>query len=65
MPTNLNDISVTVNGLPAYIYFYCSSATNRDCPADQINILTRAESAQSLPSRRPREVITRSSSRPR
>jgi uncharacterized protein (TIGR03437 family) len=42
MPTKLGDISVTVNGKPAYIYFYCSATTSTVCGADQINILTPA-----------------------
>jgi uncharacterized protein (TIGR03437 family) len=40
MPTQLNGVSVTVNGKPAYVYFYCSAATNPVCPMDQINVLT-------------------------
>jgi uncharacterized protein (TIGR03437 family) len=40
MPTLLNGISVTVNGKPAYIYFFCSAATSPICRVDQINILT-------------------------
>lgn len=40
MPTNLQGISVTVSGVPAYVYFYCSAATDKDCATDQINILT-------------------------
>jgi uncharacterized protein (TIGR03437 family) len=40
MPTQLNGISVTVNGVPAYVYFYCSAATDTACATDQINVLT-------------------------
>jgi len=40
MPTQLNGVSVTVNGKPAYVYFYCSAATDAACPVDQINVLT-------------------------
>jgi len=40
MPTQLSGISVTVNGKPAYIYFFCSAATSSICTVDQINILT-------------------------
>ncbi len=40
MPTQLGGISVTVNGKPAYVYFYCSAATASFCPSDQINVLT-------------------------
>jgi uncharacterized protein (TIGR03437 family) len=45
MPTNLQNISVTVNGVPAYVYFFCSAATNPSCPVDQINILTPLDSS--------------------
>jgi uncharacterized protein (TIGR03437 family) len=44
MPTNLQGMSVTVNGVPAYVYFYCSAATDKDCATDQINILTPLDS---------------------
>jgi uncharacterized protein (TIGR03437 family) len=40
MPTNLNGISVTVNGNPAYVYFFCSAATDPGCGVDQVNALT-------------------------
>jgi uncharacterized protein (TIGR03437 family) len=40
MPTTLGGVSVTVNGKPAYVYFYCSGATSKACTADQINVLT-------------------------
>jgi uncharacterized protein (TIGR03437 family) len=40
MPTQLNGISVTVDGKPAYIYFLCSAATDPSCATDQINVLT-------------------------
>ena len=42
MPTRLGAIdSVTVHGVPAYIYFYCSAATNPSCAGgDQINVLS-------------------------
>ncbi len=40
MPEKLDDVSVTVNGKPAFIYFYCSAATSPSCVADQINVLT-------------------------
>src|SRR5262249_55066997 len=41
MPTQLNGISVTINGLPGHVYFYCSAATDPACKAggDQINVL--------------------------
>lgn len=40
MPTQLGNasIQVMVNGVPAYMYFYCSSASG--CVNDQINVLT-------------------------
>ncbi len=40
LPTKLGDVSVTVNGKPAYVYFYCSAATSTVCGSDQINVLT-------------------------
>jgi len=39
MPTNLQGIQVTVNGKPAYVYFYCSAVTSA-CATDQVNALT-------------------------
>jgi len=40
MPTQLGPITVTVDGLPGYIFFYCSVATDTACAAgDQINVL--------------------------
>jgi uncharacterized protein (TIGR03437 family) len=39
MPANLQGISVTVNGKPAYVYFFCSKVTSA-CLADQVNALT-------------------------
>jgi len=40
MPTQLGPISVTVDGLPAFIYWYCSAQTDSSCTAgDQINVL--------------------------
>ncbi len=40
MPTQLGPISVTVDGLPAFIYWYCSAQTDSNCTAgDQINVL--------------------------
>jgi len=40
MPTQLGPISVSINGMPAYIYYYCSAATNPNCGSgDQINVL--------------------------
>jgi len=40
MPTQLNGVSVTVNGNPAFVYFYCSAATDPSCFEDQLNVLT-------------------------
>lgn len=40
MPTEINGVSVTVNGRPAYVYFFCSKATTPACSEDQINVLT-------------------------
>lgn len=39
MPTHLQGITVTVNGKPPYIYYFCSAATSA-CAADQVNALT-------------------------
>jgi len=44
MPTQLGGISVTVNGKPAFIYFFCSAATSPVCTSDQINALTPLDS---------------------
>ncbi len=40
MPTQLGGVSVTVDNQPAFVYFYCSAATDPACPQDQLNILT-------------------------
>lgn len=40
LPTTLNGIGVTINGKPAYVYFFCSAATSAVCTSDQINVLT-------------------------
>lgn len=40
MPTNLNGVSVTVNGKPAFVYYYCSVVTSPVCALDQVNVLT-------------------------
>ncbi len=40
MPTTLDGISVTINGKPAYVYYYCSAATSTICAQDQINVLS-------------------------
>jgi uncharacterized protein (TIGR03437 family) len=50
MPTSLGAIdSVTVNGVPAYIYFYCSAATDPSCAGgDQINVLSPLSAPQDV-----------------
>jgi uncharacterized protein (TIGR03437 family) len=48
MPTELQGIRVTVNGRPAYVYFYCSAVTATICSEDQINVLTPLEDAVGL-----------------
>src|SRR5206468_8576309 len=40
MPVRLNDVSVTIGGKPAYIWFYCSAITSPSCKQDQVNVLT-------------------------
>lgn len=46
MPTSLGAIdSVTVNGVPAYIYFYCSAATEL---CGQINVLSPLSTPQDV-----------------
>ena len=55
MPTQLGPISVTVNGQPGYIFFYCSAATDTACTAgDQINVLSPLNTSSSL---YPAEVV--------
>jgi uncharacterized protein (TIGR03437 family) len=44
LPTNLNGIGATVNGKPGFVYFFCSAATEPQCPADQINLLSPLDS---------------------
>jgi uncharacterized protein (TIGR03437 family) len=44
LPTQIGGVSVTVNGKAAYIYFYCSAATDTSCASDQINALTPLDS---------------------
>lgn len=39
MPTQLGPISVLINGQSAFIYWYCSAATDPSCADDQINVL--------------------------
>jgi uncharacterized protein (TIGR03437 family) len=40
MPTEVGGISVTVNGKPAYVWWFCSKSTTPACSEDQINVLT-------------------------
>lgn len=40
LPTQLGGVSVTVNGKPAFVYFFCSAVTSAVCTSDQINVLT-------------------------
>lgn len=40
MPTSVGGVSVTVNGKPAYVWWFCSRATTPACATDQINVLT-------------------------
>ncbi len=45
LPTSLYGVTVTVNGKPGYVYFFCSGATPSSiCPKDQINVLTPLDS---------------------
>src|SRR5581483_6074880 len=47
LPSELQGVTVSINGSPAYIDFYCSAATNPTaCPSDQINVLTPLDTAQ-------------------
>ena len=45
MPTQIGNVSVTVDGKPAFVDFYCSAVTSSICASDQINILTPLDSA--------------------
>jgi uncharacterized protein (TIGR03437 family) len=44
MPTQLNGVSVTINNKSAFVYFFCSAATDPACSQDQLNILTPLDS---------------------
>lgn len=48
LPTKIGNVSVTVDGKPAYVYFYCSAATSTVCTSDQINVLTPLDTASGL-----------------
>ena len=39
MPIQIGGVSVTVNGKPAFVYYYCSAVTS-SCASDQVNALT-------------------------
>jgi uncharacterized protein (TIGR03437 family) len=43
MPTSIGGVSVTINGKPAYVYFYCSAVTST-CLSDQVNVLAPLDS---------------------
>jgi len=43
MPTELGGVSVTVNGKPAFVYYFCSKVTSA-CAVDQVNALTPLDS---------------------
>jgi uncharacterized protein (TIGR03437 family) len=45
MPTQVGNISVSVNGKPAYIWWFCSAKTTPTCSSDQINVLTPLDDA--------------------
>ena len=44
LPTQLNGVSVSVNGKSAYVDFFCSATTSPVCASDQINVLTPLDS---------------------
>jgi uncharacterized protein (TIGR03437 family) len=46
MPTEIGGVSVTVNGKPAYVWWFCSKATTPSCATDQINVLTPLDDYQ-------------------
>lgn len=46
MPTQLNGVSVTVNGKPAYVYFHYRAAISSVCKSDQSNVLTSLDATQ-------------------
>ena len=48
MPTQLGGVSVTVDNKPAFVYFYCSAATDPACSQDQLNILTPLDNSSGL-----------------
>ena len=44
MPRKLGGVSVTFDGIPGYIWWFCSAATTPTCKTDQINVLTPVSS---------------------
>jgi uncharacterized protein (TIGR03437 family) len=44
MPTKLAGISVTINGKPGYVWWFCSAVTTSFCSNDQINVLSPLDS---------------------
>jgi uncharacterized protein (TIGR03437 family) len=48
LPTQLDGVSATVNGKPAFIWFFCSAATSAVCTSDQINLLTPLDNTVGL-----------------
>ncbi len=44
LPVKIANVSVSVNGKPAFIYFYCSAVTSTVCTSDQINVLSPLDS---------------------
>jgi len=48
MPTQIGGVSVTVNGLPAYVWWYCSASTTAACDSDQINVLSPLDNTVGL-----------------
>lgn len=46
LPTEIGGVSVTVNGKPAYVWWFCSKATTPACATDQINVLTPLDDYQ-------------------
>ena len=48
MPTQIGGVSVTVNGLPAYVWWFCSASTTPVCESDQINVLSPLDNTLGL-----------------
>jgi uncharacterized protein (TIGR03437 family) len=45
MPTQLNNVTASINGKPGFISFYCSAASDPTCFQDQLNVLTPLDSS--------------------